>query len=80
MQFPAHFKSSLYVKSEVKDGEFTDSSVTIFNFLRILILSLDLRRHWDSEKIISITVIVSQSQTESALSWQPEYQQKHFEF
>ena len=35
MQFPAFwadFKSSLYVKSEVKDGEFTDSSVTIFNF------------------------------------------------
>ena len=32
MQFPAFwadFKSSLYVKSEVKDGEFTDSSVTI---------------------------------------------------
>ena len=44
MQFPAfwsNFKSSLYVKSEVKDGEFTDSSVTIFNFLRILILSLE---------------------------------------
>ena len=35
MQFPAFwadFKSSLYVKSEVKDGEFTDSSVTIFSF------------------------------------------------
>ena len=35
MQFPAFwadFKSSLYVKSEVKDSEFTDSSVTIFNF------------------------------------------------
>ena len=35
MQFPAFwadFKSSLYVKSEVKDGEFTESSVTIFNF------------------------------------------------
>ena len=35
MQFPAcwaDFKYSLYVKSEVKDGEFTDSSVTIFNF------------------------------------------------
>ena len=35
MQLPAFwadFKSSLYVKSEVKDGEFTDSSVTIFSF------------------------------------------------
>ena len=35
MQFPAFwadFKSSLYVKSEVKDGDFTDSSVTIFSF------------------------------------------------
>ena len=35
MQFPAFwadFKYSLYVKSAVKDSEFTDSSVTIFNF------------------------------------------------
>ena len=27
-----NFKSLLYVKSDVKDGKFTDSSVTIFNY------------------------------------------------
>ena len=37
MQFPAFwadFKSSLYVKSEVKDGEFTDSSVNSTSVLQ----------------------------------------------
>ena len=60
---------SLHCTSEVKDGEFTDSSVTIFNFLRILILYLEYTvTGTEIVRKLYLLVIVSQSQTASALS------------